>query len=302
LAIEIPAPRKIVDLTMDDGAVIRIRQHGSLDGPRLALSHGNGLAIDGYFPFWNLLRDRYELILFDFRNHGVNPLHSFEHHNWPRFIADLEAIFPKIQQHFGVKRTIGVFHSLSAVSATMQTQGHGARWDPLVLFDPPFYPPDDHPLRAKQNGDKEDIAARAEKRKFSFRDPSELAASFSRRLTRWVPEAYELMARATLRYDTITREWVLACPPEFEAHVFRSNRDTTTWAGLARMPTAVKLICGDPTAEDGGVPAQLGRALAQEFDIPYESIRETTHFLQIEKPRECVRAMDTFLREQRVIT
>ena len=63
-------------LMMDDGAIIRIRQHGNPDGPRLALSHGNGLAIDGYLPFWGPLRERYELILFDFRNHGQNPTAS----------------------------------------------------------------------------------------------------------------------------------------------------------------------------------------------------------------------------------
>src|SRR5205807_6398925 len=57
-----------IEIAMEDGAIIRIRQHGNLAGPRLALSHGNGLAIDGYLPFWDNLRDRYELILFDFRS------------------------------------------------------------------------------------------------------------------------------------------------------------------------------------------------------------------------------------------
>ncbi len=89
----LPAPNRIVDLAMEDGAVIRLRQYGSVAGPRLALSHGNGLAIDGYFAFWKLLLERYELILFDFRNHGQNPLHQFENHNWPQFILDLERIF-----------------------------------------------------------------------------------------------------------------------------------------------------------------------------------------------------------------
>jgi pimeloyl-ACP methyl ester carboxylesterase len=281
---------------MDDGAVIHLRRHGNPAGPRLALSHGNGLAIDGYYSFWSLLRERYDLILFDFRNHGQNPLHRFENHNWPRFVTDLEHIFAAIPQHFGAKRTAGVFHSLAAVSATMQAQRFGPRWDPLVLFDPPYYPPERHRLRAVQFTSEEEIAERAEKRTPSYADPMELAASFARRMTRWQPEAYELMARATLRYEQAANEWVLACPREYEAKVFRTNRDIEVWNGLARMPVAVKLICGDPDAPDSMPPARLGQAVAAESAVAYESIAETTHFLQIEKPRECLRAMEAFLR------
>ena len=51
----VPEPRLAFDLTMADGAVIRVRRHGNPDGPRLVLSHGNGFAIDGYLPFWSEL-------------------------------------------------------------------------------------------------------------------------------------------------------------------------------------------------------------------------------------------------------
>src|ERR1700680_3073356 len=104
LRIEVPEPLRTIDAVMDDGAVIRIRQHGNPDGPRLALSHGNGLAIDGYLPFWRSLRARYELIVFDFRNYGRNPTHRLDHHNWPTFIRDPEHLFHLVQKEFGAKR------------------------------------------------------------------------------------------------------------------------------------------------------------------------------------------------------
>jgi pimeloyl-ACP methyl ester carboxylesterase len=286
---------------MNDGAIIRLRCYGNPTGPRLALSHGNGLAIDGYYSFWRLLLERYDLILFDFRNHGQNPRHSFEQHNWPQFVRDLEQIYSALRERFGQKRTVGVFHSLSAVVATMQSQKFGARWDPLLLFDPPYYPPEGHRLRSLQFGNEEEIAARAEKRTPGYADPMELAASFARRMTRWQPEAYELMARATLRWDDAANQWLLACPREFEAKVFRTNRDPTVWTGLSRMPVTVKLICGDPDVEAAMPPARLGRALAAESGVAYEAIAETTHFLLIEKPHECVRAMETFLTAQGVL-
>jgi pimeloyl-ACP methyl ester carboxylesterase len=284
---------------MEDGAIIRIRQDGNPAGPRLALSHGNGLAIDGYLPFWAPLRKSYELILFDFRNHGQNPLHNFTHHNWPQFIRDLERIFERIQHDLGAKPTAGVFHSLSAVTAVMQTQRIGPRWDPMVLFDPPFYPPDGHPIRELQRGNEDDIATRAERRTPSYDNPMVLAAQFQRRFPRWQPEAYELMARATLRYDAVSARWVLACPREYEAHIFRSNRETSTWQRLSQMPVPVKLICADPA--DGGPPALIGRALAAEALVEYESIAGTSHFLQIEQPGQCIRAMETFLVKHQFI-
>jgi pimeloyl-ACP methyl ester carboxylesterase len=295
LSIDLPAPLKTIDATMEDGAIIRLRQHGQPGAPRLVLSHGNGLAIDGYFPFWKLLRDRYELIVFDFRNHGQNPLHRFDHHNWHQFIGDLERIFGLIQEAFGSRRTAGVFHSLSAVSATMHTQWLGKRWDPLVLFDPPFYPRDGHPLRELQRTNEDDIAARAARRTPSYQDPMDLARQFRKYFPRWQPDAYDLMARATLRHEAASGEWMLACPREYEAHVFRSNRDTSAWTGLAHMPVAVKLICADPAGGERMPPALIGKAIAEEARVEYEAIPATTHFLQIEQPRECVRSMEAFL-------
>ena len=293
MSLEFPAPLRVIELAMEDGAIISIRQHGNPAGPRLALSHGNGLAIDGYLPFWGRLHERYDLILFDFRNHGHNPLHNFTQHNWPQFIHDLERIFESVQQILGAKRTAGVFHSLSAVTAVMQTQRMGRRWDPLVLFDPPFYPPDGHPIRQLQRGNEDDIAARAERRISTYDDPLDLARQFQRRFPRWHRDAYELMARATLHYDSDARRWVLACPREYEAHIFRSNRETSTWRRLRHMPVPVKLICADPT--DGGPPALIGRALAAEAAVEYEPIAGTSHFLQIERPQECIQAMEAFL-------
>lgn len=298
---DVPEPLRTIDAVMDDGAVIRIRQHGNPGGPRLALSHGNGLAIDGYLPFWGPLRKRYELIVFDFRNHGQNPTHRLDHHNWPVFIGDLEHIFNLVQKEFGAKRTAGIFHSLSAVSATMHTQRMGKRWDPLVLFDPPFYPRDGHPLREQQKTGEDAIAMRAERRTPSYKDPLELAMLFRRYFPRWQPEAHELMARATLRHDQASGEYVLACPREFEAHVFRSNRDTSAWTGLDRMPVGVKLICADPNLEMA-TPALIGKALAEEAHVDYEAIPDTTHFLQIERPAECIRSMEEFLAKNGITT
>ena len=59
---------------MADGASITLRRHGNPTGPRIMFSHGNGLATDLYYPMWRLLMDRFDLVLWDLRNHGWNPV------------------------------------------------------------------------------------------------------------------------------------------------------------------------------------------------------------------------------------
>jgi len=93
----------------------------------------------------------------------------------------------------------------------------------------------------------------------------------------------------------------LACPRELEAHVFESNRDATIWPRMKTLPVPCKLICGDPANEHKQPPALVGRALAAETGVEYEAIVDTTHFLQIERPDECIRAMETFLQRHSFI-
>jgi pimeloyl-ACP methyl ester carboxylesterase len=296
-SVQLPTPYRVLDLTMDDGAIIRVRRHGNPAGPRLALSHGNGLATNLYFPFWNLLRDRYDLIIFDVRNHGENPLHGAAGHNTVQFVADFERILEGVEREFGPKPIAGVFHSLSGVVALRHALEHPARWRALVLFDPPLYPRDGHPLRAAQQHDKMDLAARALRRTERYKTPDDFARQLARNrgFTRWRPETYALMARATLREDPAAGDWILACPREFEARVFDENRDPTLWTRIGEVKPPLMIIGADPNLEDAGPPALISKAVAEEFPIAYEAIPGTTHFLQVEQPEACVAAMEKFL-------
>jgi pimeloyl-ACP methyl ester carboxylesterase len=301
--VTIPPPHAGVDAVMDDGAIIRLRRHGVASGPRVVLSHGNGLAIDGYLPFWGRLLDRYDVIVYDFRNHGQNPVHNPPNHHWSQFIRDDERLWHTIRERWGNKPMAGVFHSLSAVTAVMHTLEMGRRWDSLVLFDPPIHPRDGHPLQAIQRDHEAEIATRARRRTERYSDPDLLAQLFSRlpQFRLWLPEAHGLMARATLRRDEAAGDWVLACPRELEARVFESNRDATVWPRMVNLPVPCKLICGDPESEQRQPPALIGRAIGAETPCEYEAIPHTTHFLQIERPEECIRAMESFLRKHRFI-
>ncbi len=175
----VPPAGRAFNVTMDDGAVIIARRHGNPDGPRLVLSHGNGLAIDGYLPFWRLLCDRYEIVLFDVRNHGRNPLHGISGHNLPRFMRDVERIWWTIEENLGRKKTVGVFHSLSSIAAVLHALEFGSRWAALILFDPPIYPREGHPLGPVQQADKDGLAVRARRRTQRYKHPRDLARQFA---------------------------------------------------------------------------------------------------------------------------
>lgn len=293
-------PRERADLIMNDGAVIRLRRYGSGQGQagrtRLVFSHGNGLAINAYAPFWEPFAERYDVVVFDIRNHGENPLSDPNNHHWERFYEDYEAIFDGIAEHFGPAPTVGMFHSLSSVCALEHTLRKGKRWDGLCLFDPPIMPREQHPFYGAQLKSMEDHAARALRRQRVFDDPEQLAAQFRRRSSfqQLIPAAPGLLARHTLRPMDDGR-WTLCCPPELEARIFRENVDPTQYPGLKDVPVPLKLIAGDPASPFASPAAQTARAAHEEMGIDYAMVPGTTHFLQLEQPQACRDHVSDFL-------
>ena len=127
--IEVPAPHEVFDLAMGDGAMIRVRRHGRAGGVRLFVSHGNGFAADGYYPFWGPLTERFEVIAFDVRNHGQNPRAASgrDGHTYAQMTLDLERIVRGVRARLGPRPSVGVFHSLSARTAMKHATGWAFR-------------------------------------------------------------------------------------------------------------------------------------------------------------------------------
>lgn len=292
----VPPPVRVADLAMSDGAVIRLRQYGRPGKMRLALSHGNGLAIDAYLPFWQPLADDYELVLFDIRNHGENPPHDPAAHNWDRFARDIGEIHAGINVQFGDKPTVGVFHSLSAVASLLHTMQAAPAWSALALFDPPLYPPPGHPLQVAEQADMNDRSSKARRRPERYGSPEQFAAQLLRApaFSGWVAGAHLLFAQATLRQD-MDGAWVLRTPRELEAHIYETNVDPTIWPRLTSVPCPMILIGADPAAPFATPPAAGCKSIHDDYGVDYTMVPDTTHFLQIEKPEVCRRALRDFL-------
>ena len=95
-AWEVPEPASVLEVRLDADTRTILRRHGNPEGPRLVLSHGNGLAIDLYYPFWSLLAADFDLFLYDLRNHGWNGVGSQAAHSLPTLIRDHDLILEAI--------------------------------------------------------------------------------------------------------------------------------------------------------------------------------------------------------------
>ena len=292
---EVPAPLTAAPIQVTDGASIILRRYGNPRGPRLVLSHDNGLASDLYYPFWSRLMPDFDLIIYDLRSHGWNGRAALHNHNIATFVADNEFVRRNIDAHFGPKPAVGVFHSLSAVVA-LNERGLGEGWAGLVLFNPPLYPPSGDPYELDRLW-RNCGTVRRQYRPARFRSPAAFVADFRRSLlnARMVPGVAELAGRTLLRPLSDGQEYELRCPPEWEARVFEWGFAYSVEPVPKHFRCPVKVIGGDPTLAFSFLPsADLEGIVGFEYDF----VPETTHFLQLEDPEECVTTMVGFLEQK----
>ena len=287
----VPEPISVCEVQVDADTRIVLRQHGNPAGPRLILSHGNGLAIDLYYPFWSRFTDDFDLIIYDLRNHGWNTPSALEMHNVPTLVADHDSILEAIELNYGQKTQVGVFHSVSAL-VSLLSASKGSRLSALLLFDPPLCKP------GRSHREFEEAAVRAagmtRRRTDRFRSRQEFAdvLAFLPPFQRFVPGVLDLMAETTLRERGDQDGYELRCPREYEARMI----DYASVYGVAvdfdEIECPVKVIGADPTLPFSYLPTL---DMSDILSVNYDFLPEATHFLQLEKPGECAAAAKEFL-------
>ena len=293
---ELPEPLSIHEVAVDDETGIFLRRHGNPNGPRLILSHGNGMAIDLYYPFWSLLADDFDLVIYDLRNHGWNRVSSPDLHNVPTLVSDHDRLLEAIACQYGEKPQVGVFHSLSAL-VSLLSSFRGRRFSALVLYDPPLCKAgrglQDFETAAVQAAGVARRRTEKFKRWEQFSDLLALLPPFQG----FVPGAFELMAHTTLRPSKDGDGYQLRCPREHEARI----HDYATLYGAAvdfdSLECPVKVIGADPTLPFSYLPTM---DLSDILSVDYDFLPEATHFMQLEKPAECAAALREFLAAQEI--
>lgn len=293
-AWEVPEPLAIAEVRATDGTGIALRRHGNPEGPRLVLSHGNGLAIDLYYPFWSLLLDRFDLVLYDFRNHGWNRPCDPRSHNVATFVSDNEHVARGIDRHFGKKPRIGVFHSLSAVMSLNQEPPGGSD-AALVLFDPPIFPSSGDPLEIDALWQRLRIATRLRPEHFESKEQFADSMRRSPLYSRLRPGVVDLAARVLLRRASSGNGYELRCPLKCEALIFEYIFAYNYAPEASAIPCPVQMIGGDPTLAYSFLPSLN---LGELTNFHYDFVPGTTHLLQLENPEECIAIMVRFLEGQ----
>jgi len=299
MSFELPSPSATFEVVLDDGAKIKMRRHGNVSGPRVLLAHGNGFAANAYYPYWRYLLSNYDLIVFDFRNHGENfPVEPSNHH-YEQLSRDLERVVQAVRSNLGERRTAGIFHSMSARTAMKHALEIGWCWDALVLFDPPDVPPPNHPLYQAMKVFEDKLVEWARGRRRRFAAVDELTAEYlqSRATRNWVPGVHALMARSVLRKNPDGDGYVLVCAPENEAAIYGEALTLNLWPHAREFRGPVKLIGADPNLKGGPATGAANQALGREGGYDYCFVEGTGHLLQIEKPEECVRITLDFFKQ-----
>ncbi|MDE0310422.1 MAG: alpha/beta hydrolase [Acidiferrobacterales bacterium] len=294
---EVPEPLSVHRIRMDDGTVIHLRQHGNPNGPRLVLSHGNGLAIDLYYPFWSLLAQDFELFVFDLRNHGWNAVGAQADHIVPALVDDHDRILDEIDVRYGKKPKIGIFHSVSALASLVSSTGN-CDFAARILFDPPLCKPNDYP-------EEYDIATRrsteaALRRTDTFKSLDEFVdlLSWLPVYHRTVPGVLDLAARTMLKKNDGGDGYSLRCPRTYEAQIINYARMYTVWVDLEEIDCPTKVVGADPVLPYSYLPTF---DLSQIHSLDYDFLPDTTHLLQLEQPKECVAVIREFLEQHNLL-
>lgn len=289
------AATRVIDVALQDGATVKLRVYGR--GPRLVMSHGNGFAIDAYRQFWSSFLDRHEVVVFDFRHHGLSSPYKGPIQNWPSFVADFGVIVATIERELGAAEMVGVFHSMSALTALLHASENRTSWRGLIAFEPPTPPGLGHPEFEPFFELHRNLAAVAARRRSRFANVDELAASFARShsFRRIDAEVLHRLAAATLRWNDVEHHYELACAREFESETFRLRHLGDAWGRVTSVSLPVCMVAGIPDRDENGCLSNLARSLAADGGFAFQSVPDATHFLQLERPRECAAIVDAFV-------
>ena len=275
---------------MDDGTDIVLRRHGNPRGPRLVLCHGNGLATDLYHPFWSLLADECDLIVYDLRNHGWNEITAIDGHNIPSLANDHDLTMEAIDCYFGDKPKVGVFHSVSALISLLSPT-RGSLFAGRLLFDAPLCRPGKTYEEMEAATARNAARARKRTKRFTTREDFSNRLQISSVFSRVVPGVFDLMAKTTLRKSSSRDDYELRCPREYEARIAEYGEIFSVMVDLEDLVSPTMVLGADPTIPFSYLPSLDLRDIVT---VDYDFLPETSHFLQLEEPEICALPCGSF--------
>jgi len=266
-------------------------------GSAVHLLHANGFCAGTYSPFVRFLLKDFTVFASDIRGHGGSDRPDVDRiRHWKIFAEDLKQIIGGT----ATPPVIGIGHSLGAVTTYIAAAEYPHLFSGIVLIDPVIL---SRPflwlirvLRMLGLGRMVPLARGARRRKRSFKSRLEAFRRFAsgRGLFKtWSEDFIEAYLECGL-LEKDEASAVLRCDPEMEAQIFESvPLDVWTYAPHIRCP--VLAIRGQYSEV---FPAGVARNLARHIgDYRLQIIARAGHFVPMEQPEACARAIVEFAGE-----
>lgn len=268
--------------------------------PALLFGHANGFSAGCYAPLLEKLAERYRLFAFDARGHGASlapdPARAGAY-AMTAFGADLQAIAAGLRARLPADLPLHyAAHSLGGIAAIASgaLAQPGLPFASMTLFEPPAYPPTDHPDRRQTEAHCRLFVDWAARRRERFGSVGEFLADAgkNRSFARFRPDMLEALARGALRADE-TSGVRLRCAGAVESAIYASCPDFDPVPGCRHLEMPVLYFNSDPAVAEGRawMPGIARMMLAEMPRGEHRIMTGCRHLMVQEEPERCLEAI-----------
>ena len=251
------ATAELIEIPSEDGLVLNLyRLAGGHDRPAVLFGHACGFAAGSYLPLLARLTAVADVFAFDARGHGGSdaPSGDLSIYSPSHYARDLARIAQAVAERKDGAAMFYVGHSLGAAAVLRLGSFHTAEfgripWRALLLFEPPIFPPPEHPYYAESQAEDRQLVERTRNRRAHWPSAAAFAAALAGRgvFKHVGAEFLRAHAAAGLRPDAKGSGYDLCCPPAVEARTFQAFNEPSAFDALSRFPAGLPLhlIGGD---------------------------------------------------------
>ena len=213
----------------------------------IQLLYANGYNAGCYGPFLAHLAPHCSLFAVDQRGHGASDKPAtapIGQYGADKFACDMSAVVEAIRARIGAGTTLHlVSHSLGGIAASGYARGRGSHgFATLTMFEPPIYPPAEHPSHPIAEQMNPRFQTWAKQRKSRFSDLDDVQAEFAsyRVYKSFDAEMFQCVTRALVAPHP-EGGLTLRCPGAVEAAVYDQCRryPVYDWAREIEVPVLI---------------------------------------------------------------
>lgn len=257
--------------------------------PIVMLSHANGMCAATWALVARLLTDDFHVFALDARGHGdSSQLQVPEDYHWDLFVGDLVNVTQQVLVETGQHSVaLGVGSSFGGIVTAGAQAAHGQLFEQIVMLDPPIHPTADIiaalglAMLAEESGIRGQLVEQTLRRRAIWKSRDEARSAWQHKplFAAWDPAAFELYLQEGMG-DLPDGQVALKCPPEVEAHIFR----TTGSLGVLDYAPGVQVPVHLIRAGKGFFPEDFLRRIAALF--PQGNFEQLAggHLLPLEVP------------------